>query len=74
VRFRVTATGDEISGKSYSDVVLCMADQKLAPVRDIKRYREHTAQRIAAFGKEIDSSTDATFIKTLEAAGMLERC
>lgn len=74
MKFRMNPGGEEVQGRSYEDVVVAMADLKLEAASSLKRYRRSTAQRVSeTFGKEIDPSTDESFVKSLEEVGLLER-
>lgn len=74
MRFRVHGSEDEISGRSYTEIVSQMAAQKLGEVKSFVKYRKATARRVEeTFGKKIDTENDEAFVKSLEDAGLVER-
>lgn len=69
-----TQGGDQFSGRSYSDVVFAMSQEKFREPRSQESYRRAVARRTGvAYGKEIDPSTDRSFIISLCEAGVLTR-
>lgn len=66
--------GELITGRSYTDIVKKMAGMKLMLPGSLKRYRAATAKRVANFYQtNVDVSTDATFVASLEDSGLIKR-
>lgn len=73
VRFRLI-DDTRVSGRSYDDIVERMAGHKLVEPRSLKSYREATASRVGEmYEKDIDSTDNRSFVRSLEAAGLLKR-
>lgn len=64
--------GDLLSGESYDDIAQAMADSKLVPAPSVEAYREGVAERVnMMMGKEVDTSTNEAFVKSLVECGVL---
>lgn len=65
--------GTLVGGRTYADVVRSMAGMKMTKPRSLETYRQATATRASdMYGKKVDPTSDATFVKTMVAAGLLE--
>lgn len=70
----IAADGNTFTGRSYSDIVRQMADEKLSAPKSLESYRRATANRVGEmYGRPVDDSDDRSFVLSLEAQGMLER-
>lgn len=70
----VMLDGNVITGRSYSDVVFRMSQEKMREPRSMRSYRRATARRVKeAYGVSIDHETDRQFILDMEAAGLVGR-
>ncbi len=63
-----------VIGRGYRDIVQAMQDEKLVEPRSSQSYRKAAAKRAEDMYKvPVDPSTDKSFVKSLEAAGVLKR-
>lgn len=73
MKFRMI-DGHIYSGRSYRAVVVGMAGDKLRRARNLQSYRTSVARRVTeAFDAPVDDSSDASFIQSMERAGLMER-
>lgn len=64
--------GAEVQGTTYAEVVQEMAAMKMTKPRSRLSYRQALAQRAKEmYGKNVDWSTDANFVKSLVEAELL---
>lgn len=64
--------GKVVTGRSYTDIIAAMADEKLIGPRSLTTYKRTLAKRVKAFyDKTIDTSDDQKFVDSLVDAGML---
>lgn len=64
--------GHEVAGRTYSEVVQDMASMKFTKPRSRLSYRQSLAQRAKEmYHKNVDWSTDESFIKSLVEAELL---
>lgn len=73
MRFR-TYDGEEHSGRSYREIVVALAQQKLTKPRSLAGYRRDTARRCSEmYGITIDTRDNRKFILSLVEAELMER-
>lgn len=70
----VLPDGKEVSGRSYTDIIAAMNDEKFSPARNLDNYRHGLAERVQAlYGETVDQTSDKTFIESLTKVGLLVR-
>ncbi len=70
----VLPDGREITGRSYTDVVAAMADEKFEEPRSLESYRMAAAARASSmYNVIVDATDDRSFVKSLEAADLLRK-
>lgn len=61
-----------VSGRSYSDIIRAMAQEKFTAPRSIARYRKALARRVRALYKtDVDDTTDRSLVQSLIRCGLL---
>lgn len=66
--------GKVIIGRGYADILRGMADEKMTPAKNMARYRKALAERVSGlYELEVDSSSDAALVRSLEAIGLITR-
>jgi len=70
----VLLDGNIITGRSYSDIVFRMSQEKMREPRSMRSYRRATARRVeGVYGLEIRHDTDRHFVIDMEKAGLVGR-
>jgi len=74
MRWRWIGDGQVFKGKTYEKVVRAMAALKLDEPTSTESYRRATARRVSEmYNVIIDADTDRDFLRSLEAAKLVER-
>jgi hypothetical protein len=66
--------GQEVTGNSYTDIVMAMNEQKMTPSKRLSTYRKALAERARlVYQADIDDTSDKTLIQSMEKCGLIER-
>lgn len=69
-----TPDGQVFTGRSYTDVVKAMGDEKMENPASREGYRSSVAKRARVmFEVDVDTSSDETFVRSLVEHKLLER-
>lgn len=70
----VMLDGNIVTGRSYSDIVFRMSQEKMREPRSMRSYRRATARRVeGVYGIKIDWRDDKSFVIGMENAGLVGR-